>query len=129
MSKEKKKQELKLIINKYVNNNVLDITTFRLENPKLYTSIPYYFGTVTKMLDELGLIKIQKTAGKNNLTFRNRLAYDRISELRKDHTLEEIANMYGVTRALVNQLFQALDVSIKLNKYETEKGNKKNETN
>lgn len=118
MSKDNKKQEIQQKISKYVKSGVLDITTFRNDNPSLYATIPYYFGGINKMLDELGLIKVQKVHGKNNATFRNKLAYDKLAELRKDHTLEEIAKMYGVTRALVNQLYQSLDVAIKIDEYQ-----------
>jgi truncated hemoglobin YjbI len=119
MLKEDKKQEIKNVVMKYAANNIFDITKFREENSKIYATIPYYFGSIDKMLDEFGLIRIQKS--KNKVTFRNRLAYDYLKELREKHTLEEIANMYGVTRALINQQYQALELTIKVEQIEQEK--------
>lgn len=108
-----KKQQIIDTVKNYTDNNILDITKFRQENPKLYASLPYYFGGINGLLDELGLVRVQKSKQKNKVTLRNRLAYDMISELRKNNTYEQIAERYGVSRASVSQLFQALDLSIK----------------
>lgn len=121
MSKDSKKQQIIEAVNKYVNDDILDITEFRKNNPEIYATLPYYFGGVNKMLDELGLIKVQKSQQKNKMTLRNRLAYDMLTELRKGHTLEQIANKYDVTRALINQLYQALDRSAKIEELEKQK--------
>lgn len=113
MSKLSKKDEIIEVVNKYTENNVLDITRFRKENPKLYAALPYYFGGINGLVEQLGVVKIQKSQQKNKVTLRNRLAYDMLVELRKSNTLEQIASNYGVSRALINQLYQALDLSIK----------------
>lgn len=118
MCKQKKKDEIKEVILKYVKDGVLDISKFRKENKSIYSTISYYYGSINNMLDELNLIKVQKIKNKSNVTFRNRLAYDMLCELRKEHTMEQIAKMYGVSRALVNQLHQSLDIAIKKEKYE-----------
>ncbi|MNR64416.1 hypothetical protein D3C85_1870560 [compost metagenome] len=47
------------------------------------------------------------------MTLRNALAYDRLVELRKNHTLEEIGEIYGgVSRAHVRQLLESLELSV-----------------
>jgi truncated hemoglobin YjbI len=119
MLKDDKKHEIKSVIMKYATNNIFDITKFREENSKIYATIPYYFGSIDKMLEEFGLIKVQKT--KNKVTLRNKLAYDYLKELREKHTLEEIAKKYGVSRALINQQYQALELTIKVEEIEKTK--------
>lgn len=114
MSNTSKKQQIIDTIKQYTENQIFDIATFRKENPKLYASLPYYFGGVNSLLEELGLVKVQKSQQKNKVTLRNRLAYDMLVELRKDNTLEQIANKYDVSRASINQLYQALELSIKV---------------
>lgn len=114
MAKDDKKQQIIDSIMEYANNGVVNISEFRKENPKLYAALPYYFGGINSLLDELGLVKVQKSQQKNKVTLRNRLAYDMLVELRKNYTLEQIANKYDVSRALINQLYQALDLSIKV---------------
>lgn len=124
MSTESKKQEITTAIMKYVNCSVFDISKFRQENPKLYATLPYYFGGIDNMLSQLNLVKVQKSQVKNKVTFRNRLAYDYLKQLREKHTFEEIAIMYGVSRALINQQLQALELIIKIE--EIEQKNKDN---
>jgi hypothetical protein len=119
MFKEDKKQEIKSIVMNYATNGIFDITKFREENSKIYATIPYYFGSIDKMLTEFDLIKVQKT--KNKVTIRNRLAYDHLKELRKKYTLEQIAKQYGVSRALINQQYQALELTIKVEEIEQAK--------
>lgn len=111
-----KKQEIINLVQKYTDNNIFDIKEFRKQHPKVYSSIPYYFGGINALLEELGVVKVQKSQQSNNVTLRNRLAYDMLVELRKDNTFENIANKYGVSRASVSQLFQALELSIKVDK-------------
>lgn len=114
MTKDDKKQQIIDTVMQYVDNGVLDVSKFRKANPKTYAALPYYFGGINSLIDQLGLIKVQKSQQKNKVTLRNRLAYDMIVELRKTNTLEQIANKYDVSRALINQLYQALDLSIKI---------------
>ncbi len=117
MSKQDKKQEIKSRIMDYTKDRVFDVSLFRKENPKVYATIPYYFGTIDSVLDELGVVKTQKQA-KNKVTLRNRLAYDHLQQLRKDYTMEQIAQMYNVSRALINQQIQALELLIGIEKVE-----------
>lgn len=114
MTKDDKKQQIINSVMQYVDNGVFDVSEFRKVNPKLYAALPYYFGGINSLLDQLGLVKVQKSQQKNKVTLRNRLAYDMLVELRKTQTLEQIANKYDVSRALINQLYQALDLSIKI---------------
>ena len=115
-----KKTEIANAITKYVSDGIFDISKFRTENPKLYAKIQYHFGGVDNVLDELGLVRVQKSKQKNRITFRNMLAYDRLKELREKYTLEEIGKIYGVTRASVNQLYQALEIAVKSDKIENQ---------
>jgi DNA-directed RNA polymerase sigma subunit (sigma70/sigma32) len=55
----------------------------------------------------------------NKVTLRNRLAYDFLKELRSKHTLAEISQIYGVSRALINQQYQALETAIKAEEIES----------
>lgn len=121
MSKENKKQKIIESVNEFVKNGVIDMTKFRNDYPSIYATLPYYFGGVNKMLDELGLVKIQRSPQKNKMTLRNRLAYDMLVELRKTNTLEQIAARYDVSRALVNQLHKALESSIDTNETDKQK--------
>ena len=114
MSSNNKKQQIIDVIMKYTENGIFDITEFRKNNPKLYAALPYYFGGVNSLLEELDLVKVQKSQQKNRVTLRNRLAYDMLVELRKSNTLEQIATKYDVSRASINQLYQALELSIKV---------------
>ena len=118
-----RQDEIKETVMKYSKNNVLDISEFRKENPKMYATIPYYFGTIDTMLNELGLVKTQKQA-KNKMTLRNRLAYDYLQLLREQYTMEEIANKYNVSRALINQQIQALELLIGVEKVKEQLENK-----
>ena len=119
MLKDDKKREIKSVIMKYATNNIFDITKFREENSKIYATIPYYFGSIDKMLEEFGLIKVQKT--KNKVTLRNKLAYDYLKELREKYTLEEIAtkfphfgedmdNLVETTKTLKKELKEYIDL-------------------
>lgn len=119
---EQKKLEIIDVIHQYVNNGVIDMSKLRNEHPSVYSSLPYYFGGVEGMLTELNLVKVEKS--KNKVTLKNRLAYDYLTNLREKYTLEQIATMYGVTRALINQQYQALDIAIKTDKLISEKSNK-----
>ena len=114
MINNNKKDEIINIVMQYVDDGVLNITKFRKERPKTYAALPYYFGGINSLVEQLGLVKVQKSQQKNKVTLRNHLAYDMLIELRKTNTLEQIAAKYNVSRALVNQLYQALDLAIKI---------------
>ncbi|MNV54170.1 hypothetical protein D3C71_1463440 [compost metagenome] len=113
-----KKHEIIGLLSQYRDENGnVDMTKFREDQSSAYTRIPYYFGSVENALQQLHLVASGNSIGKgsptNRLTLRNELAYDRLVDLRKNHTLEEIGTMYGgVSRAHVNQLFQSLDISV-----------------
>lgn len=115
MSVDKKKQ-LHDLMKKYVdNNNCINISKFRQDNPSEYALLPHYFGSVNQAIEEYGWVKVIKTKGKegNRVTLRNQLAYDMLKQMRKNKTLEDIAQTYGVTRPAINQLFKALEASMK----------------
>lgn len=109
-----KKQEIIDLVKEYTTDNIFDITRFRKDHPKLYSSISYYFGSINSLLEELQVVKIQKAQQSNRVTLRNRLAYEMLVELRKTHTYESIAQKYNVSRSSISQLFQALELSIKV---------------
>lgn len=101
----------------------IDLSRLRKENDKVYNRISYYFGSIDNALIACGsgsqatkddniVQKAAKGAPINRKILRNELAYDMLVELRKKHTLEEIATRYGCTRAHVNQLFQSLAKSV-----------------
>ena len=88
------------------------ISEFRKDNASDYAKIAYYFGSINNMLKELKLIKINSSS-TNKMTLRDSLAYDLLVILKNHYTLEEIAEKYGVTKALVNQLSQSLEISVR----------------
>ncbi len=109
-----KKRQLTKKIMQYVENNEIDLSKFRQENPSDYSRIAYYFGSINNMLKELQVTRTQFS--DNKMTFRDRLAYDFLNILRKHYTLDEIAKEYHVTKSLVNQLYQNLEFKIKSEK-------------
>jgi FAD synthase len=113
MTKKNKKHILTQNIMKYVSNgNEFNISEFRKDNASDYAKIAYYFGSINNMLKELKLIKINSSS-TNKMTLRDSLAYDLLVILKNHYTLEEIAEKYGVTKALVNQLSQSLEISVR----------------
>lgn len=111
-----KKNMIKEKMEEYVDsNNCIDITAFRKENPSEYALLPHYFGGVNQAIEEFGWIKIQKnkTESGSKVTLKNRLAYEAIKEMKKNHTFEEIGNMMGVSRMAVSQLYRVLEAEIK----------------
>lgn len=124
MENNLKKQEIIEVINKYADENrMVNIRAFREENPRLYSIIPHYFGSVNSALAELNLVKVtfasHKTSQKS-VSLKDQLAFDMLEILRKSEklSLEEIAKKYGVTRPAINQLHKALKVTIEKNSTE-----------
>ncbi|MNL99724.1 hypothetical protein D3C76_02110 [compost metagenome] len=107
--REQKRSEIIAVMKQYADENGnIDLTKLRMEAPKVYARISYYFGSIDQ-----ALIEAQGgTSGApiNRMTLRNQLAHDHIKYLREERkmTLEEIGGIYGVTRAHVNQLYKAL---------------------
>jgi hypothetical protein len=124
--REQKKNEIKEVMKRYQDEHGnVDLTKLRLEEPKVYRKIPYYFKSIDNALAEFnGVAAVSPIPNKggsiNRLTLRNQLAWDMLKELREKHTLEEISSRYGVSRAHVNQLYQALSKSIGANENEEE---------
>lgn len=116
--RQMKKQEIIDIMTQYKDENGgIDLSALRKEDNKTYNKISYYFGSIDNALAECGVMNVvpsnssDKGASLSRKTLRNELAYDMIATLRKNHTLEEIAQRYGCTRAHVNQLFKSLAVA------------------
>jgi hypothetical protein len=113
---ELKKQEILKLLQRYVDiNNCIDISSFHKENPKEYSLLPHYFGSVNTAINENGWIKITKPQkGEKKLSLRDMLALDMLNLLRKGgkiekSTLEEIGKKYNASRAGINQLHKALN--------------------
>ncbi len=111
-SAKTKKEQLVELMEEYVNGNIIDISKFRNENPNDYALLSHYFGSVNEAIEKNGWVKIQRRGKQGTVTLRNKLAYDMLKQMREHHTLEEIAQKYGVTRPGVNQLYKALESSI-----------------
>jgi hypothetical protein len=115
---EKKLQDSKNKIHEamkpYIDTNkCIDISAFRQANPQKYGLLPHYFGSVDNALVELGLVKVQivrQKCSNHAMSFKDKLALDMLNHLRKTEgeSLETIAQRYGVTRPLVNQLHKTL---------------------
>ena len=113
--KDKRKEYLSNTILKNSNNGKINLTEFRKNFPSEYASIAYYFGNINSMLSELNLTKITKH-NNERVIFRDKLAFEMLKQLRKNYTLEEIGKMYNVTKPLVNQLFNSLEIKIRSEK-------------
>lgn len=107
-----KKQNLANLIINNSNNGEINLSQFRKNYPSEYATISYYFGNINSILEELKLTKITKFNNKNAI-LRDKLAYSMLVLLRKNYTLQEISEMYGVTKPLVNQLMNSLNVKLK----------------
>jgi hypothetical protein len=121
-----KREYLKTLMKDYAtNNNCMDISKFRKDHPGEYNLLTHYFGGINQAIEECGLVRITKAQTKTGkkVTLRNQLAYDHLVALRSTKTLEEIANMYGVTRPAINQLFIALKSAIEDGEDEDEQAN------
>lgn len=133
--KEAKRLEIIKEMKKYSDNNGnIDLTRLRKENNKVYSKISYYFGSIDEALIECGLNAAYKSKNEasgaplSRKTLRNALAYDMLVDLREKHTLEEIGNKYGCSRAYINQLYQSLHKIFGENQEETNKAVETNTT-
>jgi len=119
--REQKKQEIIEEMMKFKDEyGNIDLTRLRKENDKLYNRISYYFKGMDNALMAAGATgkggsnssEPATGAPVNRKTLRNELAYDMLVQLREKHTLEDIAQRYGCSRAHVNQLFQSLSKTV-----------------
>ena len=113
--KNNKKETLSNFILKHSDNGKINLTEFRKNFPSEYASIAHYFGNINSMLNELNLIKITKH-NNDHVILRDKLAFEMLKQLRKNYTLEEIGKIYGVTKPLINQLYNNLEIKIKSEK-------------
>ena len=113
--KDKRKEYLSNTILKNSNNGKINLTEFRKNFPSEYANIAYYFGNINSMLSELNLTKITKH-NNERVILRDKLAFEMLKQLRRNYTLEEIGKMYNVTKPLVNQLFNSLEIKIRSEK-------------
>lgn len=114
--KTKKIEELKMQIIRKMKSciddrGVLNISEFRINNPKEYSKIPMCFGSVDKAMEVVGAVKL--TNQKSTPTLKMMLAYDYIKlMIEQGNSLGAIANQYGVDRANINQLYNSLKKAI-----------------
>ena len=113
--KDKRKECLSNTILQNSNNGKINLTEFRKNFPSEYASIAYYFGNINSMLSEINITKITKHNNERVIR-RDKLAFEMWKRLRKNYTLEEIGKMYNVTKPLVNQLFNSLEIKIRSEK-------------
>lgn len=113
---ENAKKQIKEVVRKYTTEDkFVDMSRLRKEDTATYRKIPHYFGSITGMLDELGLQSLNKRHTGGSLekpSLRNQLAYDMIVELLKTKSIEQIAHQYGYSRMHVNQLFNSLKIAV-----------------
>lgn len=106
-----RKERLTNLMKKYVSKgNIIDISAFRKDNPNEYALLSHYFGSVNNAIEDNGWVKVQTRTKGKKVTLKNQLAFMALEKMRKDEkkTLEEIADMTGVSRAAVNQMHNAL---------------------
>lgn len=110
-----KKEQLQELMKQYVDsNNCIDISEFRKNHPNEYALLPHYFGGINEAIEQNGWINISKTNNKKGetVTLRNQLAYHMLKNLRKEKTLQQIADEFHCSRPAINQLYHALDAQI-----------------
>lgn len=112
---DKRKALAKLMSNYVDKNNCIDLTTFRSKHMKEYSLIPYYYGSIKNALEQNGWVKVVHLKRNNNSTvsFKDKLAFYALHELRRNHTLEEIGAQFGgITKSCVHQMYIALEKNI-----------------
>ena len=112
---EKKREELHKIMLKYVTNGCIDLIQFREENKAAYTRVPYYFGSITNAINQYGWEKLNRLTNVDNkpvVSFKDRVAHYALSQLKEKYTLQTSGDYFGVSKACVRQLYNALDKNI-----------------
>jgi hypothetical protein len=107
----------------YIKDGKLNLTELRVDNSSLYTRICGMFESIEEFKKEIVPIecyydkKANYVAKKKNSahiptlqtkSLRNELAFQKLMELRKVQTFEQIADHYGVSKQAVSQLFDSL---------------------
>lgn len=67
------KDKLINLLKEFSQNGIIDISSFRVANPKEYNKLNYHFGDTDKAIKEAGLVK---TSYNNHMSVREALAYD-----------------------------------------------------
>lgn len=111
--KEKRKEQLTETIMSYVEDNKINLSLLRTEFPKEYGKIPYYFGSIVKMIEELGLnnaVTKRSERSINEKSVRNKLARDYLEYLmrEKNMSMQDIGDMYSCTRMNISNLYKTL---------------------
>lgn len=111
------RQQIKEVIEKYTEENQVDLSRMRKEDKTSYGRISYYFGSIEGMLQELGLESKSKrhsggSADKPSL--RNQLAYDMLTSMLEDQnmTMEQVGQKYNCSRMHVSQLLKSLKIAV-----------------
>lgn len=135
----KRRQEIVNLAKQYLEKDgTIDMSKFRQEQGSAYSRLTYYFNGVNGLMDELSPFisrddidtkesthiknnnyvshNIKRSTGRgcpiNAQSVRNELAYDMLLLLRKNHTFQEIGDLYGVSRAHIHQLVNILEKNI-----------------
>ncbi len=110
-----KKTELTNLLKKYVVDNEINLSEFRVQHPKEYSLIPHYFGSIREALRVNGWVKINRVRRDGTLmpTLKDQLAFYALNELHKEHTFDSIGQKFGgTTRMCVRQLYTVLKKNI-----------------
>jgi hypothetical protein len=110
-----KKTELTNLLKKYVVDNEINLSEFRVQHPKEYSLIPHYFGSIREALRVNGWVKINRVCRDGILmpTLKDQLAFYALNELHKEHTFDSIGHKFGgTTRMCVRQLYTVLKKNI-----------------
>ena len=107
----------------YAKDGKLNLTELRIDDTSLYTRICSIFESIEEFKSLVAPIecfydkKANYVAKKKDSAYiptlqtrslRNELAFQKLMELRKDKKLDEIAEMYNVSKQAVQQLFDNL---------------------
>jgi hypothetical protein len=106
----------------FVIDNQLNLTILRREFKSFYMKIAAVFDNIEEFKEMMKpvvcvydkyrmppRVSMERYMPEiKSLTLRNKLALEKLSELRAKHTLEEIAMQYNVTRQAVHHLYDVL---------------------
>ena len=118
-----KKQSLVENAMLYVKDGKLNLTELRVDDSSLYTRICTMFESIEEFKKEIAPIecyydkKANYVAKKKDSVYiptlqtkslRNELAFQKLAELRRTKSFEEISEQYNVSKQAVQQLFDNL---------------------
>lgn len=113
--KQVKKNEIMNIAESYRDERGnIDLAKLRIEKPKVYAKISYYFGSIDGFMAEINNESAENLDSVKPSTIRNKLAFERLSYLRidKERSFEELGTQYDKTRMYMSKLYRDLEENL-----------------